>query len=156
MKTKKINNEIKIQIPDEYDVIVNPNGSFRIKKIQFPESWKEIGQMEGFYLKFDSMLSEKVSEVSMFTNKNIYPTRELAKAGRSLTQLVYLKELYNNGWKPDWSDDTKKYVIEVLLNKLSTNIHTKTSFPMAFKTQKIRDLFLKNFRDLLEIAKPLL
>ena len=86
-----------------------------------------------------------------------YPTQELADASEALRRLLFLRDYYNEGWQPDWKKEREmKYVIYNDRNKLATIQSYTMSFILAFKEGNIRSKFLKEQRELLEIAKPLL
>ena len=75
----------------------------------------------------------------------------------ALRKLIILRDYYNEGWQPDWNDsNTEKYCIVVHRGYLSVTNYDTLSIVMSFKSCKIRDKFLKEQKELLEIAKPLL
>lgn len=97
--------------------------------------------------------------------KEIYPTKELSDAAEALRKLLFLRDYYNNGWQPNWIDQyQEKYCIINFLEEIDfINYSKKSKFEeykfyhvLAFKTEEIRDKFLEEQRELLEIAKPLL
>lgn len=89
--------------------------------------------------------------------KNTFATTEQDEASVALAQLSQLREVYRNGWKPDWTDDEEhKYCIEFYQDKIYVDTYTETSHFLSFKDSKTRNLFLKNFKDLIEKAKPLM
>lgn len=85
------------------------------------------------------------------------------KAFESLKKLIILRDYYNEGWQPDWTDESYK---EILC--FETDFHNKKGFKyrfyasksqprvLAFKNSEIRERFFKEQKELLEIAKPLL
>ena len=90
-----------------------------------------------------------------------YTSKELYIAFEALRCLVVLRDYYNDGWQPDWNDDNKKFVIrrsEHIDNKCGFELLHVFKFPkvLSFKTEEIRDKFLKEQIELLEMAKPLL
>ena len=86
-----------------------------------------------------------------------YPTQELADASEALRRLLFLRDYYNEGWQPNWKKEREmKYVIYNDSNKLATIQSYTMSFILAFKEGNIRNKFLEEQRELLEIAKPLL
>lgn len=74
----------------------------------------------------------------------------------ALRKLIILRDYYNDGWQPDWKDDEWKYFIEYYRGKLSVERTCGNNRVLAFKSSEIRDKFLEDQRELLEIAKPLL
>lgn len=125
-------------------------------KPELLKKWEDIGEMKGFYIDRDSNIEYIHKTLSVNKNRNILPTEELAEAMLALCQLLYLRNIYNDGWEPDWEDRSIKYVIHVISNTLCSNSYTSTQRSMFFKTAKLRDEFYENFKDLLETAKPLL
>ena len=78
------------------------------------------------------------------------------KSFEALRKLTILRDYYNDGWQPDWTKATVKYCIEVYGEDLSIIDFQFKLKPMAFKNREIRDKFLEEQKELLEIAKPLL
>jgi len=86
-----------------------------------------------------------------------YPTQELADASEALRRLLFLRDYYNEGWQPDWKNpDVIKHTIEVFSNELRKSGNYTLQQLLVFKTKEIRNKFLEEQRELLEIAKPLL
>lgn len=85
-----------------------------------------------------------------------YPTQELADASEALRRLLFLRDYYNEGWQPDWNTSGFKQCIELEGKVVCGRDHAYSSRVLAFKSGEIRDNFLKDQKELLEIAKPLL
>ena len=87
---------------------------------------------------------------------NFIKDRETAEAYAVLPQLIRLRDKYNEGWKPDWNNKNIKYTIE----KFNTDLIVSTTYNstnlITFKTEETRDRFFEDYKDLIEIAKPLL
>ncbi len=81
---------------------------------------------------------------------------ELERPIVALTRLLMCREIYRKGWKPDWTDCNHKYAITYLNGRVSTEIFIHSSHPLSFQSTKVRDEFLKNFKDLIEQAKELI
>ena len=87
------------------------------------------------------------------------PSEKLVDATIALLKLLFLRDYYNEGWQPDWKDDTWKYVIFVKMGIYwEFIVDNKASYyrVLHFKSREIAEKFLKEQRELLEIAKPLL
>ena len=121
-----------------------------------PKTWEELGNLDGYYIHSNSDVYQVAYSSAASINKNVFPTRELAEAALALAQLLQLRDRYNGDWVADWSDGHWKYVIEIYRGKIDTDVYHGRQKVMHFKTAELRDKFLENFRDLLEIAKPLL
>ena len=85
-----------------------------------------------------------------------YPSQELADASEALRRLLFLRDYYNEGWQPDWKNEEKKFSIEIYEGEFDTFESIECQRVFSFKTEEIRDKFLEDQRELLEIAKPLL
>ena len=94
-----------------------------------------------------------------------YPSQKLADAAEALRRLLFLRDYYNGDWKPDWDNPyQKKFCIINFLEEIDLiDYDEKSKFEenkfyhiLAFGTEEIRDKFLEEQKELLEIAKPLL
>ncbi len=74
----------------------------------------------------------------------------------ALRKLEILRDIYNDGWKPDWTDKAPKHIIIFYSGEVDTYDNYSTHHFFHFKTAELRDEFLNNFRDLIEEAKDLL
>ena len=86
----------------------------------------------------------------------VAPNKELADATMALLKLLFLRDYYNEGWQPDWNNSGFKQCIELEGKVVCGRDHAYSSRVLAFKSGEIRDKFLEEQRELLEIAKPLL
>ena len=87
-----------------------------------------------------------------------YPSQDLADASEALRRLLFLRDYYNEGWQPNWDDDTVKHIIETCCNDEFVIEPSSTNYPriLSFKSKKIRNRFFEEQKELLEIARPLL
>lgn len=104
-----------------------------LEKKKLPKSWEELKK----------------------TKKHI-PTLEQAEAIIALAQLSQLREVYRNGWMPDWSGNEYYYCISFFKDRIETSEARNVNRFLSFEDPETRDLFLENFRDLIEKAKPLM
>lgn len=84
------------------------------------------------------------------------PSEGLVDATIALLKLLFLRDYYNEGWQPDWKNEEKKFSIEIYEGEFDTFESIECQRVFSFKTEEIRDKFLEDQRELLEIAKPLL
>jgi len=123
---------------------------------ELPKSWEELKQIKGYYLNSGAGISS-IGECNVGnTNKNIFPTKSLAEAALALSQLLQLREVYRDGWIPDYKDYNIKYSIVSNQNNLKIDEATFYSRTFSFQSKEIAQQFLSNFEELLEIAKPLI
>ena len=151
---------IKITPPEGYEVDKEKSTFNEIvfKKLEpnLPMSWEALGVVKGYYISASSDISHICYTNTIDNNRNVFPTKEEAKAMRAMAQLCQLRDAWNNGWEANWEDDTEKYCICSYSCKLEKSTFNYTYNPMAFKTIELRDKFMETFKDLLEEAKPFL
>lgn len=85
-----------------------------------------------------------------------FANKEDAKAFIAFDKLIKLRRDWVEDWEPDWTRDNIKYTIITENNHIVGFINRNVSRPMSFPTKEMRNEFVDTFRDLLEIAKPLL
>ena len=89
-----------------------------------------------------------------------YVNEKQENALEALRKLVILRDYYNEGWQPDWSKKNKMhFCIRVRNNEITTNSSSdinEFNAVLVFEDYTIRDKFLEEQKELLEIAKPLL
>lgn len=91
------------------------------------------------------------------TKSTLFKDKEIAEAYSVLPKLIRLRDKYNEGWKPDLEDEnTAKYYIGRYGNDWDIDFTYKYPYLLCFKSFAIRNKFLEDHRDLIEIAKPLL
>lgn len=97
---------------------------------------------------------------TVFIDERTYPSKEIYNAFEALRKLIVLRDYYNKGWQPDWSKkSTMHFTIRVRNNKITTDSNSdinEFNTVLVFRDYTIRDKFLEEQRELLEIAKPLL
>lgn len=136
------------------------------KKCALPKTWKEF--CETHPKKHDELYLTESSEIRTlgvvagmprhtYYDRNLLLSKELAEAMLALCQLIQLRDCYNDGWMPDWIDsNTSKWAIYPYKNILKINVAFISNRILTFKTKELCDEFFENFRDLIEVAKPLL
>lgn len=160
--------EFKVIVPDGYD-IDKENSTFECIKFKpiekkLPKTWEEYCEMHDVQIG-ESWINahSHVAEINYTrprdseNDKNLLPNIIYSKAMLALCQLIQLRDYYNDGWTPDYNNlSFYKYCIDVALNKINCTTNVVNQRILAFKTAELRDEFAKNFKDLIEIAKPLL
>ena len=90
-------------------------------------------------------------------DKNYCISEQEAEAFLALMQLRQLRKAYVKDWEPDWMSNTQsKYCIDLKADCFNIECWYHMNSPLSFPTYKLAEQFLDNFRDLVEIAKPLL
>jgi hypothetical protein len=90
------------------------------------------------------------------TGRNIFKTEEQAKASLALAQLSQLRDVYRAGWVPDWEVYNVKWCVFFRGNTINVGSLQNASEFLSFQDKETAELFLENFRDLIEQAKPLM
>ena len=97
---------------------------------------------------------------TVYRDSATYPSNEIYIAFEALRELIILRDYYNEGWQPDWNKKNKMhFCIRVRNNKITTNSNSdinEFNTVLVFRDYTIRDKFLEEQKELLEIAKPLL
>ena len=125
-------------------------------KKQLPKAWEELKDVKGWYVEYNSIVVGANYPNSDNEDKNIFATKEQAEASIAMAQLSQLREVYRDGWNPDFSNSETKYVIEFYENKIYKDECCGTNNFLSFQSAEVRDEFLENFRDLILTAKPLM
>jgi hypothetical protein len=154
--------DLKINAPKGYEIDKEKstfeNIVFKESNV-LPSSWEELGEyIDGYsvYHRTSSIVINFREIVSNY-NKNIFKTEEQAEASIALAQLSQLRDVYRQGWEPDWGTVShNKYCIYFHLNSLSITNFISLSHFLSFQDEKTAELFLENFRDLIKKAKPLM
>lgn len=129
--------------------------------LELPEPQKNILENENIY-SFHITKKGKIIKDFKYTHSQQkwfrqFNSKEEAEAYKILPELLYWRDKYNEGWKPNWNiKEEPKYCIENFKNTIKITDYCFTSKILAFKTRKIRDKFLEDFKEELEIVKPLL
>lgn len=150
----------KIEIPNGFEIDKDnstfENIVFKEIKKELPKTWYELELFDGYYKNGDCVINFTSDNTTNEKNKDIFATEEQAEASIALAQLSQLREVYRNGWVPDWRDNKEKYVIYMQSEDIRKSSYASLEHFLSFQDAKTRDLFLENFKDLIEQAKPLM
>ena len=167
METK----ELKIQIPEGYEI--NKERS-TFEKIVFkkkdtkpskPRCWEEYCNLQIINNKKDYCINGLASEIDEVhwdsctdadSWRNVLPSKGLAEAFRAMMQLMSLRQVWIGDWEPCWNGRTIHYCIVRFNNGYTINLNTQCCHALSFPTQEMATDFMNCFRDLLEVAKPLI
>jgi hypothetical protein len=134
---------LKINVPKGYEIDKDKSTFDNIvfKEInKLPSSWDELEGVEGYRAEYLS---------GYFSRKSIFKT--------ALAQLSQLRDVYRQGWQPDWCNSRRSYYCIVFdgVKLLTIACHYQNHF-LSFQDRATAELFIANFRDLIEKAKPLM
>lgn len=156
---------ITIDVPAGYKAYWNGHEVLFVddEMTELPKSWEEFCENNNVhigeaYIDSYSIISEFLAEKgrSKFY-KNTLPDKASAEQHLALMQLHQLRDCYRQGWKPDWSDENVKFLISKE-NKGACVIKTRyhSSAFLSFQSERIAELFLANFQDLIRAAGDLI
>lgn len=147
----------KVEIVDGVAVV-----TFKEKERKLPKSWEEFCDMypikgEEFYFnQVGGLGSISNCKRDSITDKDLFPDRATAEAVLALCQLIQLRNCYNGDWVPDWTGVDTKFMIVFSKNTIQTTPCTyMAASELYFKSEELRDEFLRCFRPLIEKLKPL-
>lgn len=160
METK----ELTIEIPIGYEIDKEKSTFEKIvfkKKDTKPRSWKEYFEqyknapcyelgfdVNGGYWNKPTMYGDGCCAV---------PSKELAEAFLAMMQLMSLRQAWIGDWKPDWkTNSARNWCIVSREYELKVDFFHITTMVLSFPTKEMAEDFMNCFKDLLEIAKPLI
>lgn len=135
-----------------------------LKKVELPKTWEEFCsqfkiQYGEYYIYIDSSIKENSDDYrnSIF-DRNMLPSKKAAEQHLALMQLHQLRDCYRQGWEPNWlDDDENKYcIVYNSVYNYSISINKSTRVFLSFQSREIAQLFLDNFRNLIEEARDLI
>lgn len=91
------------------------------------------------------------------TRYDHFATETEAEAFCALGKLIQLRDAWWGDWKPDWSDNERKYYLYVFDSEICIGDSNYCQYnTFAFPTKEMVTDFLETFRDLIEQAKMFL
>ena len=131
----------KVEIVDGVAVV-----KFCEKELKLPRSWEEFYEMTGVKIPYN--LEQRILDV--------VGDRATAEAVLALCQLIQLRDCYNGDWVPDWKNGETKFMIITYEGEIDVDCaNNLSSSILYFKSEQLRNDFLKYFRPLIEKLKPL-
>lgn len=165
IKNQYINKMKNTQITEEIAKEMYNSGSESLKQLaelNYPElfrkekKWEDFGEVKGVYINIFGSTVNYNSSVSNNDNMNIHPTSAEARRALALIQLTQWRDKYNGepleDWC-DWEDETQdKYCIVAFEKTYTSSFLTTYREVLTFKTESIRDQFMKDHKTLLDEA----
>lgn len=127
-----------------------------------PKTWEEFCAKNKIkdgenYIGSESQIRELCGcERDSITDRNVCTSKSEAKAFLALMQLRQLQKAYVKDWEPNWAKPSDKYCIIYYDNEIRIDKWALMSHVLSFPTVELAHQFLTNFRNLIEIAKPLI
>lgn len=133
-----------------------------LTKVELPKTWEEFcskyGIQNEYYISSDSIIKRAPLNNFRLTcrDSNLLPDKQAAEAHLALIKLHQLRDCYRQGWNPNWPDKSPRWFICKNGNRtvVMTDFYYNTF--LSFQSKEIAELFLNNFRDLIEKAGDLI
>lgn len=165
METK----ELKITIPEGQEIdwqesakqekIVFKNKEVFKKKDTKPRSWKEYLELSAGFdgCGINWNINGGIQTTGLHhRGKAIVPT-EYGAPFIAMMQLMSLRQEWIGDWKPDWKiNATDVWCVIFKEGRLKVDLFCTISMALSFPTKEMAEDFMNCFKDLLEIAKPLI
>ena len=156
---------ITVDVPQGYKAYLNGHEVLFVddEMTELPKSWEEfcksnyIYKGEAYIDNFSYVQPAGGTRKRSRFDANVLPDKASAEQHLALMQLHQLRDCYRQGWKPDWSEDNVKFLISQG-NKGACVIKTRyhSSAFLSFQSERIAELFLANFQDLIRAAGDLI
>ena len=118
-----------------------------------PMSWEDL-DIDWYYVTSASSVFKFWDNIEYkLENKNTRPTKEMAEAQLALSQLMQLRDVWRDGWKPIGIMSIRESVRINIISNWKTD--TMSIPAMSFQNKKTCDLFQETFKDLIDKIKPL-
>lgn len=157
-----------IEIPDGYMLVKVSDTGYKVVKNEnkLPNTWEEFCKMNpiksgeayvsanGNIIVIDGpIIKNPIRDPELFCN--FLPSKEKAESILALCQLIQLRDCYNDGWVPDWSNKEGKDCLYLENGEWKFSLNSNYEHIFAFKSPVLCRKFHINFRDLLNKIKPL-
>ena len=158
---------IEIEVPDGKKAVWKDDKVvFEDIKSQLPKTWEEFCKQNNINKNKEEAFIHTSGEIETIKkvnaqrivdyDKNVLPSKQAAEQHLALMQLHQLRDCYRQGWTPNWTDDSRKWYITKLKNKLYIDSISSYSAFLSFQTKELAEQFLTNFKDLIEQAGDLI
>ena len=154
----KTNQEIEFNIPEGYIIDNSKSTESKIvcKKVEpkYPKSWNEAFISEvikGYYVEGSSIERTSHNKCTI-EDRCTFKSEKQAASALAYAQLTQLMALpcYNGDWTPNWDDpNQERYCITRLKYDIVTLDYSGYFSFLAFKSEKVRDIFFNNHMDLI-------
>lgn len=150
----------KVELVDGVAVV-----TFREKERKLPKSWEEFCEMYDvsdteYFIDDVGGICNAIENKAFISrdienDKNVLPDRPTAEAVLALCQLILLRDCYNGDWVPDWSKANCIINYSGWIEGFEVGVNVGITEILFFKGEKLAEMFLSNFKDLIEKLKPL-
>lgn len=147
----------KVEIVDGAAVV-----TFKEKERLLPKSWEEFCEMfpikkrEAYFSTYCSVKQYDCNyNYRAVEDKMTLPDRATAEAVLALCQLIQLRNAYNGDWEPEWSRANCNICYSDWNECFEVGVNVGITEILFFKSEELAEMFLSNFKDIIEKLKPL-
>lgn len=139
----------QLDLKDNFLVILR-EGKYYVERIKpkYPKTYEECYNVLGYEPDED--------EISCYNGELIESFVKLLICRDAYWKIVGEQMGLKEPWEPNWNNDKNKYCIMNYHNNILKGDFTSSNLILAFPTKEMRDIFLENFKDLIEKCKELL
>lgn len=120
---------------------------------RLPKTWDEYCAKHG---EVGDKIKASLNTTYMTINKYTFNDYNQAQAHIAMIKLHLLRDEYRQGWKPNYKVLQYKYSIEYVRScELAVDVYQTPHF-LSFQSRELADMFLTNFRELIEEAGDLI
>ena len=165
METK----ELKITIPEGQEIdwqesakqekIVFKKKEVFKKKDTKPRSWKEYLELSAGFdgCGINWNMNGGIQTTGLHHRSEAIVPTEYGAPFIAMMQLISLRQEWIGDWKPDWKiNTTNVWCVIFKEGRLKVDFFCTISMALSFPTKEMAEDFMNCFKDLLEIAKPLI
>lgn len=135
---------------------------YRIKPKSLPRSWREYcnsnTRIDKFFIDENSCIAvcSSTDNLSIYEDKNLCDSDAEAQAFLALMQLRLLRKAYVGDWEADFTNGKPKFCICNVYDTIFIHSYSQTNNCLSFPTKELAQQFFDNFKNIIEIAKPLI
>lgn len=153
-----------IEVPDGYTLVRVSDTEYKVIKEEkkLPDTWDEFCEMNPvndteYHIGGEGIIYRCTipGPRNQRFDRNWLPSKEKTEAILALCQLIQLRDCYNDGWVPDWSNEERYDCLYLEDGEWKFSLNSKIEEIFAFKSPELCRKFLENFIDLLDKIKPL-
>ena len=153
---------LEVVVNDRFE-LKEDNGKFYIikKPVQYPNTYEGCCGIMG--ISYQEQLSYPNTDVErgntyLIKEKQLLDSLKRLRICRNAYWKIIGEEMrLGEPWEPNWNNDNQfKYIISCRRDKIIKDTNTAKNSILSFPTEKIRDTFYENFKDLIEECKTFL
>ena len=150
---KENEDRYRIHVNYQFDIEVDEGEYYVVRrKTQYPKTYEECCGV----LKIPNDERYIDIDVPLNYNKLLYAFTELIICRDAYWKIAGEQMGLGKPWEPKWEIDNLKYSIISVENEIRIGDNEEIQRLLVFPTEEMRDTFLENFKELIELCKELL